>query len=374
MSKHLDHFDVFPWNENLETGNEIIDEQHKVLVDLLNELARNLVVENEVEIDNTFKQLADYANKHFSDEEEIFEEYLSEAPCFKSHKENHSSFLSSVGELKVKIDNDSYTAGIEKIMFFLLEWLVRHIIHSDKRLIIVINVMKSGKTLEEALSIASAEIDNLEQALMSTLVNMYNEVSSKTILLMREVEARKRAEKLLNEANKELNRLATIDTLTELFNRRHFDMIVPRLIGKSVRDKTRVSFFIIDIDYFKSINDTYGHLKGDEALKLLGSYLLKVCRRPDDFAFRMGGEEFCIVTSGQTEDDSKAFAEKIRKGVENLGIENINSKVDTRMTISVGGINKAPSMDDNIDEFIRIADKRLYAAKELGRNRVVFSD
>lgn len=374
MNNELHQFDVFPWNESLETGNSTIDEQHKVLVDFLNELARNLVVENEIEIDKAFAKLANYANKHFSDEEKIFEEYLLDAPCFESHKHDHDSFLTSVSELKIKLDDESYSAGIEKIMFFLLQWLVRHIIHSDKRLIIVINIIKSGKTIDEALSIAGDEIDKLEQTLMTTLVNMYNEVSSKTILLMREVEARKKAEALLNEANKELKILATVDTLTGLFNRRYFDATIPRIISKAVREKTRISFLIIDIDYFKSINDTYGHLKGDEALKLLGECLQNVCRRPDDFAFRMGGEEFCIVTSGQTEDDSIAFAQTIRKKVINLGIENKNSKVDTCMTISIGAINKVPNIGDNIDEFIRIADKRLYMAKKSGRNRVVFSE
>ena len=372
-TNHLEEYTIFPWNENLETGNKTIDEQHKVLVDLINKLARHLIIEDETEIEQAFNKLANYANTHFEDEEKIFEEYLSGAPCFESHKDTHASFFSSISNLKVEVENEPYVKGVEKIIFFLLQWLIRHIIHSDKRLISAINIIKTGKTMEEALYIANNEIDNLEKIIMHTLMMMYSEVSSNTMTLMREVEARKKTEILLNEANKELEQLLIVDPLTGLYNRRYFNTVIPRMIKKSIRDNSRISFFLIDIDYFKSINDTYGHIEGDNALKLLAEDMLNICHRPDDLVFRLGGEEFCIIASGQTEKDAIQFAEKIRKSVKELKIENINSKIDNYMTVSIGAINKIPDMNDNQDEYIKIADKRLYIAKEQGRNRVVFS-
>lgn len=370
---HLDNFDVFPWNENLETGNPLIDSQHRVLVDLLNQLARDLVVEDADEIDRAFVKLADYANKHFSDEEKIFEKHLSNHPSFESHKKVHAAFFTSVNELKLEVEDKSYKDSVEKIILFLLQWLIKHIIHSDKRLIIVINAIKSGKTVDEAMSSANTKITNLEDMVMSTLISMYNEVSSKTITLMREVEARKKAEQALEIVNKELNRLIIVDILTGLFNKRHFNNIVPMLIKKSTRERTKVSFFVLDIDYFKSINDTYGHVRGDKVLQLVGECILNLCRRPDDLAFRIGGEEFCIVASGQTQENAIDFAQTIRKSIKALKIENKNSKLDKHLTISIGLLNKIPSKDDTPDTFMKIADQRLYKAKEQ-RDCVVYSE
>jgi len=374
MSDTISFLEIFPWNHHLETGNKKIDEQHKMLVALLNRLAHRLISDNEIELKMAFSELADYANQHFIDEEKIFEEYLLDTSLLNSHKKVHSSFFASVAKLQEEAKDEPFSTAVEKIVFFLLKWLINHIIHSDKHLVLIIEYMKAGKAIAEAKVKADENVNNLERTLLDALLSMYHEISSRTIVLMKEIEARKKAEKLLDQANKELKILITTDVLTGLFNRRHLEDIFQRRMRKAIRDKVTLVFFMIDIDFFKSINDTYGHLVGDDALKKLGDCLKKYCRRPDDLAFRIGGEEFCILTSNQTEEDAVKFAEKIRVAVAEMKVANISSSMSEYMTISIGVVNKIPKAEDNMDIFFQLADKRLYMAKKLGRNRVVYSD
>ena len=374
MNTNLDMFEVFPWNKNFATGNSKIDGQHQVLVALLNKLASTLVNQDEIELNTAFDKLANYANMHFAEEEEIWVEYFPDDPWLSSHQMTHTSFLPSVMEIKKHAAGESLPDIIEKIVHYLLHWLTFHIIDTDKRMVLAIKALESGATIDEAKLMADKEMSGSELILINSILNMYDGLSSRTIALMREMNARKKAEEQLNEANKQLETLIITDPLTRLFNRRHLDSTFKTKIRKAIRDKTALSYLLIDIDFFKSINDHYGHLAGDHALAQLGACLLKLCRRPDDMAFRIGGEEFVILITNQSEKDAGQFAEMIRAAIEDLKIPNNQSEVSKYMTVSIGVIYKTPSFEDNQDEFTRIADKRLYRAKALGRNQVVISD
>ncbi len=373
MNANIDKFEVLPWSEFFETGNSIIDEQHKVLVGLLNQLAAALVNQDETELNPIFDELVAYANMHFSDEEEIWMEYFSDDPWFLSHKETHGSFLPSVMDIKRKSLSEALPDTIESVVHFLLQWLIFHIIDTDKRMVIALNALKMGAKIDEAKRLSEKEMEGANLILFDSMLNIYKELSSRTIDVMREVKARKEAEERLSEANIRLEKLVKVDPLTSLFNRRHFDNTFKLQLRKSIRDKSALCLMLIDIDYFKRINDHYGHLAGDQALEQLGACLLETCRRPDDIAFRMGGEEFCILTASKSKIASAQFAEKIRVAVENLKIPNIHSEISDCMTISIGVTHKTPVIGDTQNDFIDAADKRLYLAKASGRNKVVMS-
>lgn len=373
MITSIDKFEVLPWNKNFETGNSIIDAQHKVLVDLLNNLAVTLVNQDEVKLNTTFDELIAYANMHFADEEEIWLKYFPDDPWFLSHKKTHTSFLPSVMDIKKNVSGDTLTETTEKIVRYLLQWLVFHIIDTDKRMVIALNALELGATIDEAKNLAEEEMKGSKQILIDAILNMYGELSSRTIEAMREMKARKEAEERLNETNTQLQKLIITDPLTSLFNRRHFDSTFKLQLRKSIRGKTALCLMLLDIDFFKGINDYYGHLVGDQALQQLSACLQELCRRPDDMAFRIGGEEFCILTTGESKDSVEQFAEKIRATVEGLKIPNKQSEVSSYMTISIGVAYKIPRVGDNQDEFINVADKRLYQAKASGRNKVISS-
>lgn len=366
MNTNTNIFEVLPWSKSFETGNSKIDEQHQVLVTLLNKLAGTLVTQDEVKLNLAFDALTDYVNIHFSDEEEIWLEYFKDDSWFSSHQKTHASFLPAVTAIKKQADSESLPNTIEKLVHFLLRWLILHIIDTDKRMVLAIDALESGATIDEAKVIADNKMNDSKLILIDTILNMYEELSSRTINLMREMNARK-------EAEKQLEMLTITDPLTGLFNRRHFDCTFETEMRKAIRDKTTLSFLLIDIDFFKGINDHYGHVAGDHALEQLGACLFELCRRPGDMAFRIGGEEFGILTTNESEKDTYQFAEMIRVAVENLEIPNNRSEVSRYMTVSIGVISKIPSVDDNLEKLIGVADKRLYRAKTLGRNQVVTS-
>ncbi len=170
---------------------------------------------------------------------------------------------------------------------------------------------------------------------------------------------------------KKVEELAITDSLTKLYNRRFFDEIFPRELKISKRIKSSLVFSIVDIDHFKQFNDIYGHQKGDEILKRVADVLKNNLKRPNDFVFRIGGEEFALIFYENDKDKVKKILEKIRREVENLKIEHKGNSVSKFLTISIGAYIIKPEDILTTDEIFRITDDALYKAKNSGRNRVV---
>lgn len=164
--------------------------------------------------------------------------------------------------------------------------------------------------------------------------------------------------------------LVVKDPLTGLYNRRYFNEFLPKLLNKYKRDNKPVVLSILDVDYFKLYNDTYGHLKGDDVLKSVAKAISENMKRGSDFAFRIGGEEFCIVFETDSPEKSRSFANMIRESVENLNIEHSLSKHRV-VTISMGVVHCISNDFKDIHNLYKYADKLLYDAKESGRNKIV---
>ena len=171
---------------------------------------------------------------------------------------------------------------------------------------------------------------------------------------------------------KKLEQLAIKDGLTGLYNRRFFDETLKKEISRVARKKKKLSFFILDVDFFKKYNDSYGHEAGDEALVAVSHEVKKALHRGGDFAFRLGGEEFGVLFSNTSIEDSLRIADKIRINIEALEIEHSNSKVAKYVTVSIG-LLVVDFAQESVDEhgFYTMADDALYQAKNSGRNRVV---
>jgi diguanylate cyclase (GGDEF)-like protein len=170
-----------------------------------------------------------------------------------------------------------------------------------------------------------------------------------------------------NSYHEEIYRLTTIDGLTQIYNKRYFLETLEREISRAHRYRRELSLIMFDIDFFKKINDTYGHLAGDYVLKQLASVIKARIRREDIMA-RYGGEEFAIVLPEIDSYNAAQFAEKIRKLVEKTLFKFEETKIP--VTISVGVSSVIPDMHDPA-EFIKAADEKLYQAKSQGRNQVV---
>ncbi|HCB12899.1 MAG TPA: GGDEF domain-containing protein [Gammaproteobacteria bacterium] len=366
-------FEIFPWNKNLDTGHTVIDEQHRTLVELLNRLARTLIDAEHSVINDAFDELAAYANWHFEDEEAIWRTYFKDNSWYSSHQLRHASFLPKVIELKEGDSGKPLADVIEQVIKFLIRWLAFHIIDDDKRMAFAVEAMASGVPIDEAKAIADNKMGGSMRILIETVLNMYDGLSSRTLDLLRERKARMKAEEELKEVNRKLEALSLTDQLTELFNRRHLYAIFDNESRRARRGKMQLAYYLIDIDYFKRFNDSYGHLCGDTALRQVANCLQDICRRPSDAAFRVGGEEFSILSVHYSAEDAMVFGERVRQSIEDLKIPHQCSDISEFITVSVGGACKVPSGEDTFDHFMAEADQRLYRAKSSGRNRVVMS-
>jgi diguanylate cyclase (GGDEF)-like protein len=166
----------------------------------------------------------------------------------------------------------------------------------------------------------------------------------------------------------EMEKLATIDGLTQIANHRKFQDIVTTELERSQRYTTPMTLLLMDIDHFKKFNDTYGHPVGDLVLQMVAK-TLQASIRNTDYCARYGGEEFVVVLIQADESQSRILAERIRKAVEGLQIHNDGKEL--RVTVSIGSATY-PYDAQSKQELIDNADKAMYASKQNGRNRVSF--
>ncbi len=177
----------------------------------------------------------------------------------------------------------------------------------------------------------------------------------------------------LQYLNAKLEQASYTDSLTGIFNRRYFNLVYEREYKRAVRNGKSLTFMMIDIDYFKQYNDTYGHLMGDVALKNVAHILRTTLQRPGDFVFRLGGEEFGVLLSETDCPSARQMAEKLRFNTESLEIEHTGNKPKGILTISIGAICVIPTEQMNNEALLHTADLNLYTAKERGRNKVIFT-
>jgi diguanylate cyclase (GGDEF)-like protein len=152
------------------------------------------------------------------------------------------------------------------------------------------------------------------------------------------------------------------DELTKLPNRRFFNMKMEDELSRAARAEYPISCMMMDLDKFKSYNDTHGHAGGDALLREAAKVFKSSTNRAQDFIARVGGEEFCAILPNTDLDGAKQVAERIRAGMEKTG----------KATISIGLICRIPTRRDIMDDLIKDADDKLYQAKNTGRNKVVF--
>ena len=185
------------------------------------------------------------------------------------------------------------------------------------------------------------------------------------ILGLRRIDAEQSV--LLNNANRELERLANIDPLTELFNRRYLDDYNKRFSSALV-PSSGYCVLMIDVDHFKRLNDYSGHSEGDRCLRLIAKALRNGQRSDQDIVVRYGGEEFAVILPDAEVDAGIAVAERLRAAVADLRIPHPALGPDACISVSIGAHGALPT--EPVTEALRQADAALYLAKQSGRNRV----
>jgi diguanylate cyclase (GGDEF)-like protein len=172
----------------------------------------------------------------------------------------------------------------------------------------------------------------------------------------------------LSDKNRELQEKNSLDALTGLHNRDYFDKKYQAEIRSSRREQTQLSVVMVDIDYFKNVNDQYGHLVGDECIKTVAHTLKKVLKRPSDDVSRFGGEEFALILPNTDLKGALALAEQLRSEIQKTTIQ--AGEISVNITISAGIGNAIAKLSQPEDNILALADKQLYVAKNAGRNNV----
>jgi len=231
-----------------------------------------------------------------------------------------------------------------------------------------------------------SETETLKNAFMAGAMDYITKPLNKIELLVRigsalklkqEMDRRKAREQELLEITRELekaiqklNELSSMDGLTGVANRRRFEEYMESEWARGIRSVKPLSVIMVDIDFFKAYNDTYGHLAGDECLKAVAMGLKEMLKRPGDLICRYGGEEFAVILPETPKNGAVFLAEAMRAHVEVMGIPHQKSPISRFVTISLGVASAIPDRYSSPKELIAAADNALYSAKRQGRNRV----
>ncbi len=169
----------------------------------------------------------------------------------------------------------------------------------------------------------------------------------------------------------EINKIASLDALTEIANRRRFDEHLEYQWKQMTRERSPLALILCDIDRFKQFNDAYGHLAGDDCLQRVASALNHCVNRPSDLVARFGGEEFAAVLPQTDLEGAIRVAERMQRAIARLQIDHPQSLVSPFVTLSIGVACVMPASDLSSEELIHLADQHLYLAKQQGRNQII---
>ncbi|MYL82942.1 diguanylate cyclase [Desulfovibrio aerotolerans] len=216
----------------------------------------------------------------------------------------------------------------------------------------IIFLTSKGEVADETLGLALGAVDYIIKPISVPIV-----------------QARVRTHVELKRRGDLLETLSMRDGLTGIPNRRFFDDCLDRAWRQGLRTAKPLSLLMADIDYFKDYNDTYGHMAGDECLKLVACALTGVLNRPCDLAARFGGEEFTVVLEDTDIAGALHVAETMRAAVQDMGLPHTGSHIAPIVTISLGAACTVPTNASTPEELLCLADRKLYEAKQAGRNR-----
>ncbi len=286
MSK-IDNVDIFPWNISLETGIEIIDQQHKVIVNLINKVAKEVSYgTTKQEFQNEVKEVLKYTQYHFQTEEDIWKKYFPEDSSLKGHIHAHNNFVDRTLELVKKFETQELEQNIEDLLSLLTHWLTNHILDSDMRMSLTIKAIDSGSSFENAQKLVDEQMKGVMSIIIKSSLFLYDNLCANTLAYNREIRLlRKKETELKNKIEKQkLSKSNTLKELTSAFE------------GSSGDNKSCIAFLLIRIDSFIDIIESEGQVVVDELIKKITDSI-KSTLHESEVLIRLSSSNFAIFYS-----------------------------------------------------------------------------
>ena len=375
--------DTFVWDQNFVTGLPQVDEQHHRLVNLFNEFSHSLFLSDanrKTLATDTFERVLDYTRYHFQDEETLMRTEGVDPRHVHAHHAMHKQFVVQVKSMWER--RNAMADPNESLVGFLTSWLSLHILGIDQSLARQIQLIRQGMSAASAFERETLANDNGMQAVLKLINNLYHVLSLQNTELaqanqhleqrvaQRTLELEK-TNKELEQAYVQLEAYSRVDGLLQIANRKYFDTRLREACASAFRRKQALGLLMIDVDFFKRYNDSYGHQAGDACLQAVARAVQKALTRSTDLAARYGGEELAVILPDTDEAGVIAVAERVVAEVSALGLPHKSSDAAPFVTVSVGAVSQVPTEKEGDLSLLGHADTALYSAKDSGRNRSV---
>jgi hemerythrin len=361
------HSTLFNWTDNFLTGLDFVDLQHQELVSLINNLA--VLILNGSQISQaSFKAahqaLLDYTRYHFKEEIIQMKALNLDIRHREYHAKEHQTFIQMIRDMD--LGPHTSTQQNSELLTWLTNWLAYHILGTDQSMARQIHLIQQGSTPSQAYEDDQRLTASSSEPLVAALKTLFQTVCKRNQSLHALNEAleqrvqQRTAE--LKEANQKLHRLAELDELTGLHNRRFAMNILDQLWAEMWRDAQPLSLLLLDVDKFKPVNDCFGHATGDALLREIARHLQEAVRT-SDYVCRMGGDEFLILCPGSDKEGAAKVAKKIL--AEQRPFQLDNGQICWNGSLSIG-IAEASAALSSIEQLLEAADAALYEVKRQG--------
>lgn len=376
-------FEIFPWTRNFETGIEQVDEQHKVLVEILNRLAWHFASStSELECNHILDELLSYAAYHFKAEEEIWKATLGEQKMVQSHHDGHQLFFV---QIQMYRSSDEPEEKVMADLFsYLTRWLAFHILESDRRMALTIKAVQRGVLISEAINEVDNQLSGSVSIMVSALLETYDKLSASTMQLMREKMARLRVEDELSQLRhdklfealeqqatdheEQLKFLAYSDPVTGLMNRNGMLREVRDIMAQEHLPAGSAALISIDLDNFSKVNARFGEEAADRLLGLLARRWGEIAVQGERLA-RISGDEFVVLLPDSSKVEAQLKA--LRLTAEQPFILDGGS---ISIAFTAGVVLFPHDGAGDADTVLRQADHTLFRAKQEQRGDWLFLD
>ena len=367
--------ETFVWDHLFETGINSVDEQHRQLVEMVNELSASFISaekHNDTALSELVGKLADYAVYHFADEERLMSECRVDHRHVHRHIASHRKFVEQVSTMWGARKSMNDPASM--ILQFLVAWLSFHILGEDQAMSRQMERIRKGLSPAAAYDAEVDSDDRATTALLRALWSLYHIMSEQNNDLARvnqllETRVVERTQEL-EAVNQRLELLSRTDGLLGIANRMYFDSRLQTEWKNAQFNGHPIALVMMDVDFFKKYNDTYGHVEGDACLRRVAKAASEGLCRPSDVLARYGGEELVALLPGTTIEGAMSVARRIMESMNNKAVPHAASSVSKHVTLSIGIASMLPKFDKSTSDLIFAADAALYQAKLQGRNRI----